>query len=338
MKTKYLYAILFLSCASLNAQTKKAITKDSLMSFFKTMPIFDALDKIYKTNYYSIDYDNLRNDAELKSYFLKCLDQNKYFEYEKQQDDKRFLEQLDTEPEFLKNEIRYYFNERKREKEIDSILKSPELISKFKDSVVFYRKILYRSNKVIENYYPRLDVLVYFRYPEVYSFIKKIYQRRKDEKLFDFLLYYNDPDAQKEYDLEIEKGIHGGYLDRGFGIAFEFKTSFGLKTAKKLLFVDREIAFDSDGYETPYNCELAGSIMYLFRDNQIKLSDGFKKEFLRSEELHQKNGFTREWFNNKCLIFKKYRPEILLHLDEIINVKIKKEEKWMKDMPFYKKK
>jgi hypothetical protein len=345
MKIKHLFIALFFVFANGNAQNEKTITKDSILYYFKMYNPFDALEKIRRTDYngHIINYDALRSDKELKAYFLKCLNQKEYFEYYMKKEDSAFIKHMNENFESLKGEIRYYFNKRKRSKEIDSIIKSPQLIEKYKDSVISDRKALYRNGKDIESYYPNMELLIRFHYPEVYSFIKNIYNkyyreydRQRNNTPYDYspffydLLRFNDPEIQQEYDSKLQYKLEKGYLDIRFGIVFSVETAYALNVVKDYLLIDEEVTVQSDGLKYPYNCQLAEYLISTFRDEKIEMSAAFKKEYDEIENNPEKS------FIDKCPVFKKYNSEILTHVEEVIKIRTKREEVWMKDMPFYK--
>jgi hypothetical protein len=346
MKIKNLFLALFFVFANANAQNEKTITKDSILYYFRTYNPFDALEKVKSADFYGtkINYDELRNYKELKSYFLKCLNQKEYFEYYMKKEDSAFIKHINENPRFLKDYIGYDFVNRKRRKEIDSILKYPVLATKFKDSIASEKNVSSRKGEDIESYYPDMKLLIRFHYPEVYSFIKNIYNkyyreydRQRNNTPYDYspffydLLRFNDPEIQKEYDSKLQFTLEKGYLNIRFGIVFSIETAHALNGVKNHLLIDEEVTVQSDGLKYPYNCQLAEDLISTFRDEKIEMSPAFKKEYDEIENNPEKS------FNDKCPVFKKYKSEILLHIDALKEKRRKKEAVWMKEMPFYKK-
>lgn len=113
------------------------LSRDSILHLFQKLPPLDVQEIIMNTNYQYLDFKSLYHDKELKKYFLKCLDQKTYFESEINKEIINYKEIINN-PERLKSEIRIYLNERKRTNQIDSILNSPLLILKFKDSIIVF--------------------------------------------------------------------------------------------------------------------------------------------------------------------------------------------------------
>ncbi|MBB1194055.1 hypothetical protein DNC80_10315 [Flavobacterium sp. SOK18b] len=346
MKIKHLFLALFFAFANANAQNEKTITKDSILYYFKKYNPFDALEKIRRTDYngYIINYDALRSDKELKTYFLKCLNQKEYFEYYMKKEDSAFIKHINENSRFLKDQIGYDFVNTKRRKEIDSILKSPVLATKFKDSIASKESFSSREGKSIEKYYPNMELLIRFHYPEVYSFIKNIYNkyyreydRQRNNTPYDNspffydLLRFNDPEIQQEYDSKLQFILKIGSLDTSFDIVFKVETAYALNGVKDYLLIDREVTVQSDGLKYPYNCQLAEYLISTFKDEKIEMSPAFKKEYDEIENNPEKS------FIDKCPVFKKYNSEILLHIDALKEKRRKKEAVWMKEMSFYKK-
>lgn len=299
MKTIYIILLTLLFVNS-NAQNRKPVTKDTLLYLFKRYPKFKAYDKIDNIDFYRINFDELRTDKELKEYFLSCLDQKEYFEYETQKRDSVFIKIINEDPERLRSGIISYLYERKRSKEIDSILKSPQLMAKFKDSVIVDRKSFYRRDKNIETYTPHLELLVKFHYPEVYTFIKNIYIKYGGETKLWYLLEFNDTEAQKEYDIK----MRSGYLPTDFFTVRNLNTAYGLKIAKTFINIDKEIQFTSDDDDPliPYNCLLGKTLLGIFKEEKIILSPVFEAEYYKIENSPNKKT------NEDCFVLKKYAP------------------------------
>jgi hypothetical protein len=145
------------------------------------------------------------------------------------------------------------------------------------------------------------------------------------------LLRFNDPEIQKEYDSKLQFTLEKGYLNIRFGIVFSIETAHALNGVKNHLLIDEEVTVQSDGLKYPYNCQLAEDLISTFRDEKIEMSPAFKKEYDEIENNPEKS------FNDKCPVFKKYKSEILLHIDALKEKRRKKEAVWMKEIPFYKK-
>jgi len=334
MNKIFLVIVIFIASVA-NSQIKKDHDKDTILYYFKKFQPFEAQEKIRSAiNIYNLDYKTLRKDKEIKSYLLKCLDQKLYFETLIKDDINEFLIYLD-DPNNFKEELIIYLYETKKNKQIDSILNLPDLKLKYKDSIISKREILYRKGKDFHNYYPPIKILVLMRYPEVYNTVKEWSKKAENNYFLEELLYFNDPDAKKEYDRIMEGVLKDTPANFG-GYIFNVETAYTFKAAYKLLEVDKKVEFVSRGeYETAdigsfYNCVFANNLIEIFERYNIKISN---------EILMKK---TQHWSNSKsdidiCALYKKFRPEIKIHISEVIKIREKEEEDWMKNMPFYKR-
>lgn len=334
MNKIFLVIMIFIASIA-NSQIKKENDKNTILYYFKKFQPFEAQEKIRSAiNVYNLDYKTLRKNKEIKSYLLKCLDQKLYFETLIKNDINDFLTYLD-DPNNFKEELIVYLYETKKNKEIDSILKLPDLKLKYKDSIISKREILYRKGKDFHNYYPPIKILVLMRYPEVYDTVKKWSKQSETNYFLGDLLYFNDPDAKKEYDKIMEDVLKDTPANFG-GYIFNIETAYTFKAAYKLLEIDKTVEFVSRGqYEIgdiggSYNCVFVNNLIEIFERYNINISN---------EILTKKKQY---WSNSKskidiCALYKKFRPEIKIHIGEVIKIREKEEEDWMIDMPFYKR-
>ena len=240
-----------------------------------------------------------------------------------------------------------YLLQKKRSKQFDSIIKSPKLTSKFKDSIILERMLLDRKNEKIENYYPPTTLLAKLKYPEVYLSIKKWSLNNLTSNFYNDLLSFNDPETQLIYDKRVKDFVKSKGKSEEYTITKEIReigTSCTYKKAIELLSVDKVMTlldahvFDNkgniigdDSYYAPFNAYLIKDLLLnSFRRYGIKLNENFEKQEVILKLSKDENK-----------LFKFYQKNILeikRATIELIKIKQKEEEYWMVNMPFYKKK
>jgi hypothetical protein len=320
------------------------LSRDSILHLFQKLPPLDVQEIILNTNYQYLDFKSLYSDQELKKYFLKCLDQQTYFESQINNEIINYKETIKN-PERLKSEIRSYLNEKKRTNQIDSILNSPQLLSKFKDSIIANEIIFKKKVRNFKDYFPPTNFLVLLKYPEVYTTIKKWSTQNTNQDFFIDLLSFNDPDAQKSYDAKVKEFIKSNGESENFAkINLPINvigTSFTYKKAIDLLKISKQIepmsthvqtsdsSINSNEYTT-FNCYLSKVLIRKIIRSKVKLEDSFLKKIAVINESVDDN--------NIC----KFCAENIVNIRKATNLLVievqKDEEYWMKNMPFYKKK
>ncbi|SHF93055.1 hypothetical protein [Flavobacterium johnsoniae] len=320
------------------------LSRDSILHLFQKLPPLEVQEVIMNTNYQYLDFESLYFDKELKKYFLKCLDQKTYFENEINKEVLNYKEIINN-PERLKSEIRSYLNERKRTNQIDSILSSPQLLLKFKDSVIANEVLFKKKVRNFKNYFPPTQLLVLLKYPEVYTAIKKWSIQDTKRDFFNELLSFNDPDAQKIYNARVNEFIKSNGDSENFAkINLPINvigTSFTYKKAIDLLKINKQIEpmathiqtnggyISSNEYIT-YNCYLARILARKILYKKVILKDSFLKEMIVINESTDDNNVCKFYMENISNI-KKATNLLIIQAE-------KDEEYWMKNMPFYKKK
>ena len=331
----------------LSAQQTRFISRDTLLNIFKNNTIYKSLDMIGSLINYdqNLDYKNLYYDKELKNYFIKSLNRNSISEYQIEKDVIGYIQQL-NEKEYLKSDIRSFLYERKRGKQIDSILKSEKLILKFKDSVIKDRISLYKKNRNFKNSIPELRILTKIKYHEVYDSIKKWSIELPNKNFMQELLGFNDPTTQKMFDKKIENYIKTNGEKESFkyyqNIIYDTNTAYVSSKIYNLLSIDNPevVLYDNitnskgettstNGIYTSSNFEFSRNIFYIIKVYKLPYENLLKefKEISERGNEETKNKFIKK---NKGLLKK-----ILI---EGCNLMKKDEEYWMKNMPFYKKK
>lgn len=343
-------ALIFIlcTCYKMNAQQIKYVSRDTLLYIFKTNNIYDAIDNIRNVISYergSLDYKNIYFDKELKEYFLKSLDRNSRCQYKTENEIKKYRKLLNGE-EFLKSEIRGYLYERKRGKQIDSILKSETLIKKFKDSVLEQEIYLEKKRNNYKNAIPNLHLITKIKYLEAYDSIKKWNKELPEWNFTEELLAFNDPESKREFDKRVANYVKNNGTNESYryflDVIREINTAYGYSKLLDLIAVNKVeitmqapvfnvdgVVVDTDNSESPVSFLLLGSVNLLHWVNHYKLP--YENLIIQNELLLGSDVKKQDEFIKKNL------PEIKKALLDIVKIKEKEEEYWMKNMPYYKK-
>ncbi|MDR7212233.1 hypothetical protein [Flavobacterium piscis] len=338
-KIIYTLVLIFSITCSWGQLKTNVLSRDSILHLFQKLPPLDVQEIIMNTNYQYLDFKSLYHDKELKRYFLKCLDQKTYFDSEINKEIINYKEIINN-PERLKSEIRIYLNERKRTNQIDSILNSPLLVLKFKDSIIVNKILFKKKVRNFKNYFPPTQLLVLLKYPEVYNTIKKWSIQDTKQDFFNELLSFNDPDAQKIYDARVKEFIRSNGESENFAKInlpiYAVGTSFTYKKAIDLLKISKQIepmathiqtsegSIKSNEYIT-YNCYLAKILVRKIIYKKIKMEDYFLKKIAIINEGVDDNGICNFYIENISAI--KKATNVLVSEVE------KGEEYWMRNMP-----
>jgi hypothetical protein len=345
---KYLMTLVFINLfqTTIYSQEKAVLDRNSILKLFKTFEPLKAQDSILNTNYYNLDYKALYYDLELKSYFLKCLDQKAFFEI-KMNEEIESYKKIISNPVRLNDEIKSYLYERKRDKQIDSILKDQQLIKKLKDSVIANEILFKKKVRNFKNYLPPINLLVKLKYLEVYKTIKQWSIENSQHNFFKEKLSFNDPESQIEFDKRVTNYVNANGKNESYryflDVIREINTAYGYSKLLDLVAVNKVeitmqapvfnvdgVVVDTDNSESPVNFLLLGSVNLLHWVNYYKLPYEnliIQNELLLGSDTRKQNEF-----------IEKNLPEIKKALLDIVKIKAKEEEYWMKNMPFYKKK
>ena len=330
---------------TLNAQKNSFIPRDTILKIFKNNSVYDALYKISINANQEIDYKSLYYDKELKEYLLKILNRNDFCKRELDKEIKKYSKLLEDK-DFLKNRIKGYLFERKRGKQIDSILKSDKLIKKLKDSVLLNR-ILFEGKSInCKKAIPNLNLLTKIKYKEVYDSIKKWSKEIPEKDFMTELLSFNDPNSQKQFKTKIENYIKNNGKNESFriyqDIIRECNTSYVYSLVSNLLTVNEAEAIIYENIMNKKGISIGtkainSSVNFEFSRNIFYLIDLFKMPYESlSNEFNIVSDSGNEIEQDKFI--KKNKKQLLKILSEGCNLMKKEEEYWMKNKPFYKKK
>ncbi|OWP74100.1 hypothetical protein BWK62_15050 [Flavobacterium oreochromis] len=331
----------------MNSQQVKFLTRDTILTIFqKSNNIFEAIDEIKNTISYEagyLDYKSLYFDNEIKSYFLKSLDRNFRCKYELELENKKYIKLLDNKKR-LEYEIESYLIGKKRRKQIDSVLKSEKLISKFKDSIIVDRISLYKSERNCKGAIPNLDLLTKLKYPEVYDSIKKWSRELPERNFTEELLAFNDPDTQKQYDLKVKQYVQTNGKYESFRYyenkIKEVNTAFVFSKINNLLSINNpevvmyEHVIKTDG--TSYSIGIETSPNFDFTEKVFVLANRYEIPcVLIKEEFNKVRKSNDTKAKDK---FVKTNIESIKNIVKECCIKMNKDEEyWMVNMPFYKK-
>lgn len=319
----------------INAQ--KYTSVDSVLILIKNRPIFEALDGIEIKDG---DYETLYNNHQFKNLLLKTLDQNTYFEYNMKKTDTLFINEMKN-IEYAKNGLKSYLNGLRKGKMFDSIVANPELFKKYKDTLFSLDYKLNRKGKNPKEYYPTTGWFRTFPYPEAHKIIKEWWLKEQDpsdgsinwtkEGFYDTLLFMNDPDAQELLTKKINEFIKtNGESENPTKIynLLKMNNSYSLKQLIRLLTVTTD--FERMSSVIPFNCQVIYDLVGTLRGNGYEFPEGTTEIDVRIGTKNTPLPYCENRFKNLPLI-KKYAEEYSIKLD-------KKQEYWMKNMPFNKKK
>jgi hypothetical protein len=307
------------------------ITPDSLLALFKTRSPFEVLLNSRLNGL--TDYRQAYQNTALKPYLLKWLSKEEYRDYTIETDMKRFS----NSPVSIKQAIEYHLSKKRHSAWLDSIVNSPALYSKYRDTViaetVATAKIARNPN---EGYMPPSQSLAWHTripYPESYTIIKKQWQEAGKPELapnnsFDYyflaLVKMGDPDARKLFDAHISRFIRTNGQSHFFAELNStlrlMNNSYAVAKMLELLKVTQKFQWISDGNDpsTAFNCEMWINLMHEFEYHAIRMDPKLK-------------------ITAPCESQLKLKKEINSAAQALI-AKYKQEEKyWMQNMPFYKK-
>jgi hypothetical protein len=332
--------IIFILFCVLPINAQKMISVDSVLILIKNKHVFEVSDRLYIG---TKDKETLYNNPEFKKFILSGLDQNAYFEYCMKRQDDEFKELMKKE-DFSKDRLKSYLNGVKKGKTFDSIITIPQLFEKYKDTIIEMRSMLNRKGKNIEQYYPSVNMFIYFPYPEAHKMIKEWWLREPDYSavtinwtkvhFFDTLLFMNDPDAQQLFTEKIDEFVKTNGKSSSFpeisGKLNSLNNSFSVKIVFKVLGIKGNYVRMSHGDKgSPFNCEVLDDLVSFMSYKGI---DVLKNPLSLKDVYNENDEMTNCNFQMKNLSkIKESSEKLIIKLD-------KEQEYWMKNMPFYKKK
>lgn len=323
----------FLITFCVKAQT--STKNEQLITDLKTKNVFDVIDKIKP---YELDLEALYNDSIAKKLLLKSLDNEAYFEYKMSEIDTNFVNRCKKD-DFMNSELRYFLNEKRRIRQYDSIVKSPVLYSKYRDSIFIATFKLHREGTKKESYLPNVNSLFhYVPYPEAHTIAKKRWVdggKNMDESVFQTLLYMNDPDAETAFMGEIKNLIAKKPVNLSLktmeDLFFDIRTPFMLRTQFLVMDISTKYSVlpsGDGGLPMAFNCLVLENLIFNLNRNEIKVP---------IETNCKQNTLTRKEDIENC----NFRLKNVTHYRNATNELITKiensQEYWMKNMPFYKK-
>ncbi|OWP84399.1 hypothetical protein BWK59_05590 [Flavobacterium davisii] len=332
----------------MNAQQTKYIPRDTIVTIFKKNNIYDAIDKINNLISYErgdLDYKSLYFDKEIKTYFLKSLNRNSRCQYELENKNREYIKLLDDKKR-LEYEVESYLYRKKRSKQIDSILKSEKLILKLKDSVIADRILLYKNGRDCKGAIPNLDLITKIKYREAYDSIKKWSKELLEWNFTEELLAFNDPDAVIIFNDKVanyvknngENEFYASYSQRirGLNTAYSYSKLIDLITIKKDELVMQAPVYLVDGRMVSDDVYRSANYQLLGGSNLFFLLKYYKLPFDNLNDEYKINHGRDSKKQNEFI--QRNRFEIKKAILELVKIKQKEEEYWMKNMPFYKKK
>ena len=328
--TLILIALIVLSVNVIKAQKySHEITVDSLLKMFRVDTPFDVLQKFSTPDFK--DYKGAYYNKELKSYLLKWLSKEEYREYQINKD----IKELTNNTDFIKRLIRFKLVDQNHEAWSDSIIQTPALYEKYRDSVLIEESNRYRKSTKLETSYPPEETVWFHSqvaYPESYLIIKQWWVERGkpiwniNHTSYDgylvALVKMRDREAMQLADLEIAKFVRSNgkseYPITVLNFIEENQNPYGIEKLLETLSVNIKFPYISDGTIGQFNCmtiDILEEQLYL---NSIPINAPIKRTSTCEEWLKHVKAFK----DAAQLLIKKYQEE---------------EKYWMDNMPYKKK-
>jgi len=308
-------------------QAKGIVSPDSLLKLFRSKSPFEVL--LDSKMYYPIDVKAAYFNPELKAYLLLWLSKKEYLEYTIEKDIKKFS----ADPNSIKNAIEYKLAKKGHSAWLDSIVKNPDLYSKYRDSVITDELAIYRAVRKVDSYYPPSQAIGWHTripYPESYTIIRQWWEEsgrvtfdgnQNFNPYFLALVKMGDPQARGLFDAQIDtfiktngKSLSNEYLN---SILKDMRNSYATAKMLALLKVTNKVQWIADGNDapTPFNCEIQMNLMQEFAANSIAIDSHLKASAPCESQLK----FTRQLKEAGQRLMAKYQEE---------------EKYWMQNIPF----
>lgn len=314
----------------IQAQTySREISTDSLLRMFRKESPFKVLGE-FSSQYFS-DYKGAYFNAELKSYLLKWLSKEDYRQYEIERNIQRFSNDTD----YIKLVIKRKLIKQNKEAWLDSIINTPTLYKKFRDSAVIEQLEFYKKDTKLEASYPPDNAISFhsqIAYPESYLVIKQYWtelgkpvwtdNRSYFHNYFSALLQMRDPEAVQLGNEEIARFLRskGKSEDPVYFLSLitHNPNPYGIAKLLELLPVDVRFETLSDGTMEQFNCLLIKSLIEQLYFNNLPLDPPLKRTSPCEVQLKNVKAFKEAGQK----LIKKYQED---------------EKYWMDNMPYKKK-
>jgi len=305
------------------------ISTDSLLRMFRRDSPFKVLREFRSENF--SDYKGAYNNEELKSYLLKWLSKEEYRTYQINQD----IKELTNNTDFIKRLIRFKLVDQNHEAWSDSIIQTPALYEKYRDSVLIEESNRYKKSTKLETSYPP-EKAIWFHsqvaYPESYVIIRQwwiemgkpvlVKNFTSFDNYFLALVKMRDPEAIQLANREVKKFLQskGQSADPMDFVRFigQNKNPYGVEKILELLPVAVKFLTISDEPMEQFNCIAIGMLSERLYLNAIPINAPVKRNSTCEEQLKHVAAFKEA----AQKLIKKYQED---------------EKYWMDNMPYRKK-